>query len=171
MRKSEKSKAGIIFFGIVIIIYLIAVILNTTKTINALNYALKILLKIIPIFLLVILIMILINYFMTPEKIKKYISRSAGKKRWLIAIITGIISTGPIYAWYPMLNDIQKQGKNNGFIAAFLYNRAVKPALLPLMIYYFGIKFVIILTVVMIILSILQGMIVEKITEPIEVGT
>ena len=117
-----------------------------------------------------ILLMIILNYFMTPERMKRYISKESGKKRWFFAIVLGIISTGPIYAWYPMLNDVQKQGKNNGFIAAFLYNRAVKPALLPLMIYYFGLKFVVVLTFVMIILSVMQGVIVEKITEPNEVG-
>ncbi len=171
MRKSEKSKAGMIFFGIVIILYILIFFLNSAKTLNALKIAFDILLKILPIFALVFLLMIITNYLLTPKKMAKYISKEAGKKRWFFAIILGIISTGPIYAWFPMLNDIQKQGRNNGFIAAFLYNRAVKPALLPLMIYYFGIKFVIILTIVMIILSVVQGLIIEKITEPIEVRT
>ena len=171
MRKSEKSKTGIIFLGIVLISYILIAIISPAKIITALKFALKILLKIIPIFAIVIILMALLNYFLTPKRLKKFISKEAGKKRWLIAIITGIISTGPIYAWYPILNDIQREGKNNGFIAAFLYNRAVKPALLPLMIYYFGLKFVIILTIVMMILSVLQGILVEKITEPNEVRT
>jgi len=99
------------------------------------------------------------------KRMEKYISKEAGKKRWFIAAITGIISTGPIYAWYPMLSEIQNKGKNNGFIATFLYNRAVKPALIPLMIFYFSLTFVIVLTIVMVFLSIIQGMIIEKITE------
>ncbi|OYT32436.1 permease [Candidatus Woesearchaeota archaeon] len=165
MRKSEKSNAGWIFLGFVIILNIIMWIINSEKTRQSLNYAVKVFMKIIPIFIFVIVLMILVNYFFTPKTLKKHISKEAGKKRWLIAVIAGIISTGPIYAWYPMLNEIQKKGNNNGFIAAFLYNRAVKPALLPLMIFYFSLKFAIVLTIVMIVLSIIQGIIIEKITE------
>ena len=53
----------------------------------------------------------------------------------------------------------------NSLIAVFLYNRAVKPALIPLMIYYFGLSYLIVLTIVMIIFSIINGILVEKILE------
>jgi uncharacterized membrane protein YraQ (UPF0718 family) len=65
--------------------------------------------------------------------------------------------------WYPLLSDLQKKGVKNSFIATFLYNRAIKPALLPLIIFYFGLAFTIVLTIVMIIASVFQGLIVEKI--------
>ena len=106
--------------------------------------------------------MAIINYFVSPQKLVRYIGKSAGIKRWIIAIITGIISTGPIYLWYPLLSELKKQGVSNGFIATFLYNRAIKIPLIPLMIFYFGLAYVIVLTIVMIIISIVQGLIVEK---------
>ena len=67
--------------------------------------------------------------------------------------------------WYPLLNDLQKQGVKNGFIATFLYNRAVKIPLLPVMILYFELKYVILLTAVMVLISVIQGLVVEKIME------
>ena len=106
--------------------------------------------------------MVLINYFVKPKKLVQYLGKNAGLKGWIISIISGIISTGPIYMWYPLLNELQKKGIRNAYIVAFLYNRAIKPALLPLLILYFGLTYTIVLTIVMIIISILQGIIVEK---------
>ena len=48
-------------------------------------------------------------------------------------IAAGIISTGPIYAWYPLLKDF-KEKRAGGSVIAILYNRAVKPFLLLVMI-------------------------------------
>ena len=81
----------------------------------------------------------------------------------LLAICTGILSHGPIYAWYPLLRDLRDQGMKSSLIAVFLYNRAIKIPLLPLIIYYFAIPFVAILTGYMIIASIVQAQIVQMI--------
>ena len=62
-----------------------------------------------------------------------------------------------------MLKDLKKHGAGFGFVATFLYNRAVKIPLLPVMFFYFGLTFVVVLTIVMIIASIIQGWIIEKI--------
>lgn len=48
-------------------------------------------------------------------------------------------------------------------IATFLYNRAVKIPLLPMMVLYFGPKLVVILTAYMILLPALNGIVVERI--------
>jgi len=49
----------------------------------------------------------------------------------------------------------------NSLVAVFLYNRAIKIPLLPLMVYYFGAPFVVILTCYTIIASVVQGRIVQ----------
>jgi uncharacterized membrane protein YraQ (UPF0718 family) len=53
---------------------------------------------------------------------------------------------GPIYAWYPLLKELRKEGAANSLIAVFLGNRAVKPFLLPIMMSYFGWVYVALLT-------------------------
>ncbi len=124
----------------------------------------SILKQIVPIIFLVFVLMILVNLFVNSKQLLKYLGKeSKSVFGWSVAIITGIISTGPIYMWYPLLNDLQKKGVKDGFIATFLYNRAIKPALLPLIIFYFGLAFTIVLTIVMIIISVFQGLIVERI--------
>ena len=165
MKDSEKSYIGWYFFIVVIIIYLITSILKFDAILPSLNFSLKILINVIPIFILVFIIMIVANYYITPKAVNKYLGKTSGLKRWVIAIIGGIISTGPIYMWYPMLKELKKKGVNYGFIATFLYNRAIKPPIIPMIIFYFGLAFTVILTIVMIIMSIIQGLIFEKLEE------
>lgn len=153
---------------IVGVIYVVATIFNTTKVISALNQFVTIILKIIPVFLLVFLLMALTHYFVKPKTLVIYMGKNSGIKGWIIAIITGIISTGPIYMWYPLLNDLQKQGVRDGLISAFLYSRAIKIPLLPLLIIYFGLIYSIVLITVIIFISVFQGIITEKIMEVIK---
>ncbi len=165
MRRSEKSRIGIYFLGTMVTIYIILGLLNSSLAIKALQATLSILKKVVPVFIVVIALLAIMNKFVRPQTLTKYLGKNSGAKGWIIAIIAGIISSGPIYLWYPLLNELQKHGTRNGIIATFLYNRAVKPALLPLMIFYFGIKFVAVLTVVMVFVSVAQGWLVEKLLE------
>ena len=101
------------------------------------------------------------NYFLKPKIVIKYLGGESGIKGWILAILFGILSHGSIYVWYPFLKDLRKQGMRLGLLAVFLYNRAVKIPLLPIMILYFGIPFVVVLMVYMIITSIIEGKILE----------
>lgn len=159
----EENRASWIFLGVMIIIYLILFFINKPLLFNSLTLFVSIISKIIPIFILIFGLMILVNYYVTPKTAARYLGKASGAKRWVAAIIGGIISTGPIYMWYPMLKELKEKGVSYGFIATFLYNRAIKPPLIPLMVYYFGLKFTIVLTIVMIIFSIGQGMLIEKV--------
>ena len=64
-----------------------------------------------------------------------------------LSALAGIISTGPIYVWYPMLKDLREKGAKHFLIAVFLVNRAVKPFLLPVIISFFGWIYALVLTV------------------------
>ena len=89
----------------------------------------------------------------------------SGTKGWLLSISAGILSHGPIYVWYPLLKDLRNHGMRIGLIAAFIYSRAIKIPLLPLMIYYFGFMFVVLLTIYMIIAAVIQGKIIDIVIE------
>jgi uncharacterized membrane protein YraQ (UPF0718 family) len=108
--------------------------------------------------------MIFSNYFITPEFILKHI-KEKGIRKWFYVIIGGILSSGPIYMWYPLLADLKHKGLNYGLIACFLYNRAIKIPLLPLAVLYFGWKYVIVLSFVMIAMSIVQGILIDHVME------
>lgn len=146
-----------------ITIYIITAILNPEKTIESIQYVINTTKRIIPIFILVIIFMGLSNYLLDKEKVTKYVGKKSGIKGYLIAITTGIISHGPIYAWYNLLANLKQKGMKNGLIAIFLYNRAIKIPLLPMLIYYFGLKYSITLLTTMIIASIIQGKLIDTI--------
>jgi len=55
---------------------------------------------------------------------------------------------------------LREKGSGNTPIAVFLYNRTVKPFLLPVMITYFGWVYVGILTVLTVLASIVNGYLV-----------
>ena len=106
---------------------------------------------------LVFVLMLALNLFLKPAQIVKFLGKEAGIKGVILSAAAGIISTGPVYAWYPLLKDLREKGAGNSFMAIFLGNRAIKLPLLPIMISYFGWVYVIILTVFTILASIFAG--------------
>lgn len=96
-----------------------------------------------------------------PKAISKYLGKGSGVGGWLLSIVAGIISHGPIYVWYPLLKELRKQGMRQGLAAVFLYNRAIKIPLLPVMIYYFGVAFTVLLLVFRVIASVIEGKMIE----------
>lgn len=152
------------FLLIVILAYLFLFIFKQNLFFLSLNFFYDILLKIIPIFVFVFVLMAITNYFITPEFVLKHFKKR-GIKKWFFVIIGGILSTGPIYMWYPLLADLKNKGLTYGLIACFLYNRAIKIPLLPIAILYFGWKYIIILGFVMIFMSVVQGIMINKLTE------
>jgi uncharacterized membrane protein YraQ (UPF0718 family) len=152
------------FLMVVILGYIVLYFIKPETFSSSMNFFVNILGKVIPIFILVFVLMSLTNYFITKKTIARYL-RQRGIKRWLFVIIGGILSTGPIYMWYPFLADLKAKGLKYGYIACFLYNRAVKIPLLPLMILYFSIQYVVVLTLVMIFMSIIQGITINKLMD------
>jgi len=162
MSKKNKKNIGIYFLGFVILIYGIVGIFNFDLIIKSLIFFIEVFKKVLPIFLIIFSFNFVLNYFVTQQHINNYIGISSGWKKWFIAIVAGILSTGPIFMWYPVLKDLQKKGVSHGFIATFIYNRAIKLAPLPIFIYYFGWKYTLILSAVLIVFSLIQGVVFEK---------
>lgn len=151
------------FLAIVCALYVLAFIFSPLTTIESMDFAVKIIQNIIPAFAFVFVLMVLFDYFISPQKIKKHIGKETGYKRWLIAVLAGIISMGPIYIWYSFLKDLRNKGASNGFVATFLYARAIKLPLLPILVVYLGIDFTIILIILLMIFSLLQGLLIDVI--------
>jgi len=158
----KKNKGKWIFLVLVITLYLILALVNFPLAKQSFLEFLKLLKKILPIFALVLFFTFVMGLFFNAKKITRSLGENAGLKGWLISIIGGILSSGPSYMWYPLLLELKKHGMRDAFIVAFFYNRAVKISILPMMIYYFGLSFVIVLTFYMILFSIINGVLMEK---------
>ncbi|MBN1494485.1 hypothetical protein JW911_01965 [Candidatus Peregrinibacteria bacterium] len=157
-----KISGSLKFFIIILCIYIIFAIFNTEIFIKSLYAFWNLFIEIIPVLILIYLLIFLSNLVLNSKKIIEVIKNASGILGYIISIIFGILSSGPIYMWYPLLSDLKEKGVKNSFIVIFLYNRAVKLPLIPMMIYYFGINYVIILTGFMIVFSVINGIVVEK---------
>ena len=152
------------FLIVIILIYILFFIFKQNVFLSSLDFFSKIILEVIPIFVLVFILMTLSNYFITPKLVIKHL-KEKGMKKWFFVIIGGILSSGPIYMWYPLLADLRNKGLNYGLIACFLYNRAIKIPIIPIMILYFSWQYILILTIIMIFVSIAQGLMLNKLME------
>ncbi len=157
------SSAGYFLISI-LIVYFFLFLFKQNLFFSSINFFYNIILKIIPVFILVFVLMTLTNFFITPKFVIKHL-KEKGIKKWFFVIVGGILSSGPIYMWYPLLADLKNKGLNYGLIACFLYNRGIKIPLIPLMIIYFSWKYIIILTIVIILVSIIQGILLNKLME------
>jgi len=159
-KNKEKNKAKY-FLLIVILIYIGLFFINYSAFIKSITFFINILEKMIPIIILIFFLMIIMNLFVTTKLITKHF-QDKSIKAWIYSIFFGILSTGPLYVWYPLLKSAQNKGVSPGLISCFLYNRSIKIYLIPIMIFYFGVKYILILSIVMIIISVIQGITINK---------
>ena len=160
--KTESVWGVYLFLLLVIFIYLLVYLLDSDRTFIALQFSLEMLKKLLPILGLVSCFMFLNNLLVKPSWVKNHVGEGSGWKGVFIAVIGGILSMGPIYVWYGVLQDLQKKGMRTSLIASFLYARSVKPQLLPLMVYYFGWVYALVLVFYLVIFSILNGFVTER---------
>jgi len=154
---SQSSRYMLIFPLLVLVIYGVLFVLTPEQALVALKSSGKVCLNILLPLALVFVVMLVLNLFVKPAQIVHLLGSGANIKGILLSVAAGIISMGPIYVWYPLLKELREKGAGNMPIAVFLYNRAVKPFLLPVMIAYFGWVYVVILTVLTVLASIVNG--------------
>ena len=165
MSKSDQQRSSnkhgfnrmFLFPIVILVIYAILFFISPDKAGQAIRSSGNVFLGMLVPLVLVFFIMLLINLFLKPAAVAKFLGKGSGIKGIALSAVAGIISTGPIYAWYPLLKDLKDKGAGESSIAIFLYNRAVKPFLLPVMIGYFGWIYVTVLIVLTILASVVVG--------------
>jgi len=146
-----------LFPAVILVIYTILFIVSPDKAGQAIRSSSNVFLGMIVPLVLVFFLMLLINLFLKPAAVAKFLGKGSGVKGIVLSAAAGIISTGPIYAWYPLLKDLKEKGAGESSIAIFLYNRAVKPFLLPIMVTYFGWLYIVILIILTVLASVVVG--------------
>jgi len=138
---------GILFLFFMLLIYGIFFLFVPEKTEAALRESGKIGANILWPLLVVLGVMMILNLFIHPGRVVRFVGEKTGFRGLLLAAAAGILSMGPIYVWYPFLKDMRAKGAGPRQIAVFLGNRAVKPLLLPVMVSYFGWLYTLLFTV------------------------
>jgi hypothetical protein len=152
---------GWLFLTGVAVLYVLVMIINHETAAKALSSFLILASKIAPVLGVVMILLYLFNLFKAPQWINHHVGKNTGLKGWLIALIAGIISVGPIYPWYLILGDLKQKGMRPSLVAAFFYSRAVKLPLLPLMLQSFGFVFTATLISYILLFAIVNGVLIE----------
>lgn len=126
--------------------------------------------EILPVLLLVFGLLFLSERFLTLERTRTWLGRESGSRGWALAVLGGVVSTGPVYAWYSLLGELRARGMRRALIATLLYARALKLPLLPLLVHYFGLGYVIVLSGLLVLFALGNGWLVERLVPPAEGG-
>lgn len=158
----EKMDAGMILCLLSAAFYVALSLWDLPLAKQALTAFGRLTIRILPVLLLVFALMFFSNLLLGQDRVARFVGQGSGLRGWIFAVAGGILSSGPIYMWYPLLSDLRAQGMSERFMAAFLYNRAVKIPLIPMMAFYFGWSFTLVLSVYMVLLSVANGVVVER---------
>ena len=154
----------ILFPVLMLMIYVFLLLAMPEKAIAALKSSGNIFLNIMGPLGFVLILLVVFNLLLKPAYIVKFLGKTSGMKGIMLSAAAGIISMGPVYAWYPLLKDLRKKGATNSLTAIFINTRAIKPFLLPVMLSYFGIGYVMVLTLVMVTGTMVAGYITGVVT-------
>lgn len=164
----ERKKTGLggwLFLLLVLAAYGVTGAIDAEMAGQALGFFAKVMQNVLPILVVVFFLLLAADLLFEPKWIKRNLGREAGIKGWLLAAVGGVLATGPIYAWYALLQELRAKGMRASLAAVFLYSRAIKLPLLPLMIHYFGTAYTVVLCVYLIVFSIINGVLMAKLED------
>jgi uncharacterized membrane protein YraQ (UPF0718 family) len=154
---------GWLFLVVVLVIYGVTALVDYQQVLSAIVVFKQLVDKALPALALVFVLIFTVDLLLDPKRVEEYLGRRSGNLGWLAAIVAGILSTGPVYAWYAVLHDLREKGMRTSLVAAMLYSRAVKIPLLPLLVHYFGPGYTMVLAFYLIAFSIIGGLLMERV--------
>ncbi|MFK7780450.1 MAG: hypothetical protein QM490_04945 [Candidatus Gracilibacteria bacterium] len=164
LRLKDKYGLNFLFLYLVLILYIITGFIDFAyfKDVG-LGFLNIFIYQIIPVLIFVFVLMFIFNILISKDLIKQKIKKSGNLTKYFFSIIGGILSTGPVYMWYPFLKQLKDHGLNHGHIASFIYARSIKIPFLLIMIFYFGLKYTIIFNLVILFSAIIIGIFINLI--------
>jgi uncharacterized membrane protein YraQ (UPF0718 family) len=148
-----------------IILYAIIGLFNQSYIISVFTDLWKSLVDITPILIFVFFLLFLINLFINPERIERQLGHNSGFRGWIYASLGSIFISGPPYVLLPILGELKKRGMKESLIAVFMNNRNVQLPYLPVMIFYFGFPFTVVISIYILIFAVINAAILGKIME------
>ncbi len=145
------------FLLCVLILYFVFFIFAPDWWIRTLQKFLVALKWIIPVLFFVYFFIFFFNLIVNNTKIKEKLKISSNFFKYIISVFGWIISTGPVYLWFPFLKQLKEYWLNNWHITSFIYARAIKIPMFPLMIWYFWLFYTIVFNSFLLISAFLIG--------------
>ncbi|MEF8787439.1 MAG: permease [Planctomycetota bacterium] len=160
-----KSPARLLSFPLLmVVVYGILALLAPGSAWAALVASGRVLLQIAPALVVAFGVIVVLNMLVRPVHIRRFLGRGTKAKAFLLSSVAGILSMGPIYAWYPLLKELRNKGVSDSHLANFLGCRSVKIPLMPLMAAYFGLTFTVVVSIAVIVGAFVTGLVVAAVT-------
>ena len=162
-KKPEKPFAfrGKYLLLIVVVLYVLLLCFDSGAAMAALAGSGAVLGRILPIIAGVILFTAALNYFLRPKQVAEHLGKESGFRAWVWALAAGVVSHGPMYIWYPTLEELRAHGMRDGLIVTLFAARVIKLPPLPLMIDYFGLTYTLVLSFYILAGALVQGWLIE----------
>lgn len=157
-----KGFGGWLFLAAVGGLYALVGFFNPSLTAQALSSFESLFIRILPILLIVFGLLFLASLFLERKWLVRHLGRASGIGGWALTVLCGVLSAGPLYAWYPLLGELKEKGVSSALITTFLYSRALKLPLLPLMVHYFGVAYTVALSVCIVVFSVASGLLMKR---------
>jgi uncharacterized membrane protein YraQ (UPF0718 family) len=160
---SKRKLGGWLLLAAAVLAYGLTALQQPGLAAQALTAFLDMLRKVAPVLLLVLALMFLAERYLTLERTRSWLGRDSGVRGWLLALLAGVLSTGPVYAWYGLLAELRSKGMRPALVVVVLYARAIKLPLLPLLAHYFGLRYALVLSLVIAAFALLNGLVMERV--------
>ncbi|MBN2644771.1 MAG: hypothetical protein JXR59_04780 [Desulfuromonadaceae bacterium] len=160
-KTAAQTLQGCRFFALVTAVYLVLALVRPELFSTLITRYGQLLFKVLPFLAMIVVLNALINWKLTAGMMQAF-RTSRSTHRWLVALGAGILSHGPLYLWFPLIDDLRQKGLNDGLLSCFFFARAIKLPLLPVMVEYLGLSFTLILSGYILLGALVQGLIMER---------
>jgi len=160
--QGKRKLGGWLFLGLVLAAYGATVLIDPGLARAAFADFLAMFGKVLPVLVLVFVLMFLVELLLSPERVESWLGRRSGLRGWLLALAAGVLSTGPVYTWYALLAELRAKGMRTALVAVVLYARAIKLPLLPLLAHYFSLRYMLVLSLLIAVFSVVNGVLMER---------
>ena len=132
------------------------------KTVEVINISGDYGLEMLAILPAVLFLMALVDVWVPPEYIKKYLGKNTGIKGVILSVILGTLPTGPLYVAFPVAAELLKKGAGLKNIIIFLGVWAsLKIPQIGIEIQFLGLKFAFLRFIFTLISVVFTGIIIE----------
>ena len=156
LKLKDRLWGNYLFLYSVLILYLIISIFNYEYIkVCIISFLQLFIFQIIPLLFIVYIFIFIFNLIIKNETLAEKISNTSSVVKYIFVILLWIISTWPVYMWYPILKKLHKHWLKYEHIATFIYSRAIKIPFLTIMFFYFWIKYTLLFNLTILVLAIL----------------
>ncbi|KAA3616243.1 MAG: hypothetical protein DWQ05_10890 [Calditrichaeota bacterium] len=151
---SPEVKVGISL----IVLSIILSIYSDKNIVHVLQQNRGLIIKILLLTMLAVCIATIVHFLIPPDYFKKYLKQN--KLIYLVsASVLGILTPGPVYAIYPIVVILKKEGINNSILVSYITGQTIfGPARIPFEIGLFGMNFFIYRIVLSLVMAICAGL-------------